>query len=29
MKKIDLVSTIEGSLFEGFYPESWDLQRID
>ncbi len=26
---IDLVSTIKGSLLERFYPEGWDLEKID
>jgi glucosamine-6-phosphate deaminase len=29
MKKIDLLSTIKGSLFEGFYPGAWELKKID
>jgi glucosamine-6-phosphate deaminase len=29
MEKIDLLSTIRGSLFEGFYPPAWDLRKID
>jgi len=29
MKRIDLLSTIENSLFEGFYPKAWDLGKID
>jgi glucosamine-6-phosphate deaminase len=27
--KIDLVRTIRGSLLEGFFPQGWDLARID
>jgi len=26
---IDLITTINGSLLEGFYPQGWDLQKID
>ena len=26
---MDLITTIKGSLLEGFYPEGWDLARID
>jgi glucosamine-6-phosphate deaminase len=26
---IDLMSTIKGSLLEGFYPAGWDLEKID
>ena len=26
---MDLVSTIQGSLLEGFFPAGWDLQKID
>ena len=29
MDKIDLLSTVKGSLFEGFYPEAWNLEKID
>ncbi len=29
MEKIDLISTINGSMFEDFYPEAWDLKKID
>jgi glucosamine-6-phosphate deaminase len=29
MEKIDLLSTMKGSHFEGFYPEAWDLEKID
>jgi glucosamine-6-phosphate deaminase len=29
MKKIDLLTTIEGSLFKNFYPDAWDLRKID
>ncbi len=28
-KTIDLMSTIQGSLCEGFYPKGWDIKRID
>ena len=28
-KKIDLLSTFKGSRFEGFFPEAWDLKKID
>ena len=28
-KKIDLLSTIEGSRFESFFPEAWDMKKID
>ncbi len=27
--KIDLMSTIKGSLLENFIPSGWDLERID
>ena len=27
--KIDFMGTVEGSLLEGFYPEGWDMERID
>jgi glucosamine-6-phosphate deaminase len=27
--KIDLISTIRGSLLEGFFPKGWDLARLD
>lgn len=27
--KLDLISTLEGSLLEGFFPAGWDLKRID
>lgn len=27
--RIDLISTIKGSLLEGFYPAGWDLEKID
>lgn len=27
--KIDFNSTVKGSLMEGFYPEGWDMERID
>jgi len=26
---IDLISTIKGSLLEGFYPAGWDLAKLD
>jgi glucosamine-6-phosphate deaminase len=26
---IDLITTIKGSLLEGFYPQGWDLEKID
>lgn len=26
---MDLITTIKGSLLEGFYPQGWDLRRID
>jgi len=29
MERINLLSTIKGSLFEGFFPKGWDLKRID
>ncbi|MEN3185692.1 MAG: glucosamine-6-phosphate isomerase [Atribacterota bacterium] len=29
MGKINLLNTIRGSLFEGFFPEAWDLERMD
>ncbi len=29
MERIDLLSTIKGSRFEGFFPREWDLSRID
>ena len=29
VKKIDLLSTYQGSRFEGFFPQQWDLKRID
>lgn len=29
MKKIDLLSTIDGSLFDGFYPKELDLVKLD
>ena len=29
MEKINLLSTIKGSLFEGFYPKAWNLKKID
>ncbi len=28
-KKIDLISTIKGSLFENFFPSAWDLKKMD
>jgi glucosamine-6-phosphate deaminase len=27
--KIDLISTLKGSLLEGYYPAGWDLEKID
>ncbi len=29
MKQINLLNTIQGSLFENFFPSSWDLKKID
>ncbi|HUX20120.1 MAG TPA: glucosamine-6-phosphate isomerase [Spirochaetia bacterium] len=29
MERIDLLNTIEGSNFEGFFPKAWDLARIE
>jgi len=29
MEKIDLISTIKDSMFENFYPDAWDLKKID
>lgn len=29
VERIDLLNTIEGSLFEGFFPSAWDLNKID
>jgi len=29
LKNIDLLSTIQGSLFEDFFPGAWDMSRID
>jgi glucosamine-6-phosphate deaminase len=29
MPKIDLLTTIRGSLLEGFFPRGWDLARLD
>ena len=29
MERIDLLNTIDGSFFEGFYPKAWDLKKID
>ena len=26
---MDFVSTVKGSLLEGFYPAGWDMERID
>lgn len=26
---MDFMSTVEGSLLEGFYPEGWDMEKID
>jgi glucosamine-6-phosphate deaminase len=28
-KPLNMISTIKGSLLEGFYPRGWDLKRID
>lgn len=28
-KSIDFMSTVEGSLLEGFYPKGWDMAKID
>lgn len=28
-EKIDLLSTIQGSRFENFFPEAWDIKKID
>jgi len=28
-KTIDFISTVKGSLLEGFYPKGWDLRKID
>ena len=28
-KAFNMMSTIKGSLLENFYPQGWDLQRID
>ena len=27
--KMDFLSTVKGSLLEGFYPEGWDMKKID
>ena len=27
--EINLMSTLKGSLLEGFFPAGWDLERID
>ena len=27
--QLNLLNTIQGSLLEGFYPQGWDLKRID
>lgn len=29
MERIDLLNAFCGSNFEGFFPEAWDLKRID
>ena len=29
MAAINLLSTIKGSLLENFYPQGWDLEKID
>jgi glucosamine-6-phosphate deaminase len=29
MERIDLLNTIGGSLFDGFFPAAWDLKKID
>src|SRR5512146_753145 len=29
MERIDLLNTVKGSRFEGFFPPAWDLGRID
>ena len=29
LKRLDMLSTIKGSLLDGFYPRGWDLARID
>ena len=26
---MDFMSTVKGSLLEGFYPEGWDFEKID
>ena len=26
---MDFLSTVKGSLLEGFYPEGWDMKKID
>ena len=26
---MDFMSTVKGSLLEGFYPEGWDMAKID
>ena len=28
-KTISMLTTIKGSLLEGFYPRGWDLKKID
>ncbi len=28
-RKIDFISTLKGSLLEGFYPQGWNLKKID
>ena len=27
--KIDFMGTVKDSMLEGFYPEGWDMERID
>jgi glucosamine-6-phosphate deaminase len=29
LKRLDMLSTIKGSILEGFYPRGWNLSRID
>ena len=26
---MDFMSTVKGSLLEGFYPQGWDMKKID
>ena len=28
MERIDLLNTVKGSRFEGFFPPAWDLARM-